>query len=99
MLRLRGGHRTKSGPSPAQDGEHHGTGRRLYRQDFGEGLWIETYSWEAKVTLFISTTEGVLPAFGKLVPFVRTWQTPLTPPTTRLPSLRNCCRSIDAFFT
>lgn len=25
---------------------------------FGEGLWIETYSWEAKVTLFITTSRG-----------------------------------------
>lgn len=25
---------------------------------FGEGLWIETYSWEAKVTLFIITSRG-----------------------------------------
>lgn len=43
---------------PGTGWERHGSGRRLYGEVFGEGLWIETYSWEAKVTLFITTSRG-----------------------------------------
>lgn len=43
---------------PGTGWKRHGSGRRHYGEVFGEGLWIETYSWEAKVTLFISTSRG-----------------------------------------
>lgn len=43
---------------PGTGWERHGSGRRHYGEVFGEGLWIETYSWEAKVTLFITTSRG-----------------------------------------
>lgn len=51
-------HMNRCRPSPAPAGSAVGSGRRLYGEVFWEGLWIETYSWEAKVTLFITTSRG-----------------------------------------